>query len=363
VDDGVLKAPPLSVPSVPRHWRWIRYAACLGGAGWLASCAVLKPEKSVPNGGVESYERVTLGGISQAIQIRGERPDLPVLLFLHGGPGIPEMPVSRLYGGLEKEFIVVQWDQRGSGLSYDPSISPEQMKLKNFVSDTLELTALLKKRFGRKQIYLAGFSFGSEIGILTVKQQPESFAAYISISQFLDLQKSETILDLENRQLAKKEGDWKTFNRLEEIGPPPYPTDALAAEVNQITFDQVKRHMPNHVGTLRYLSLVPGSKAYHFTDLVKAAKGRKFVSKAVEDEFYHIDISPRVREIDVPCYFLVGRWDRLLSATLVERYEKSLIAPKGKSIHWFEHSGHAPHLEEPAEFVRVMAGIKKQNSN
>jgi pimeloyl-ACP methyl ester carboxylesterase len=43
----------------------------------------------------------------------------------------------------------------------------------------------------------------------------------------------------------------------------------------------------------------------------------------------------------------------------VERYEKQLIAPKGKSVHWFEHSGHAPHLEEPEEFVKTLRGIKE----
>lgn len=324
----------------------------------LISCGNFLPEKAVPIGGVESYERVMLGGVSQTIQIRGQRTDLPVLLFLHGGPGIPEMPVSRIYGGLEKEFIVVHWDQRGTGLSYDPAIPTTEMKVENFVNDTLELTDLLKKRFGRQKIYLAGFSFGSEIGILAVKRKPENFQAYIGISQFLDLQRSEEILDQESRKLAKKEGDLKTLYRLEEIGPPPYLTEKLSAEVNQLMADQVKHHTPNRMGTLRYVALIPGSEAYRFPDLMKAVKGRKFVVNAVADEFLYVDITSRVGKLDVPCYFLLGRWDRLLSTTLVDRYQQKLIAPKGKSVHWFNHTGHAPHLEEPQRFVDVMGEIK-----
>jgi pimeloyl-ACP methyl ester carboxylesterase len=351
----------LKMPFVPLLLRVVifRFGVIVLAAGGLVSCGSFSPEKPVPVGGVETYERVTLGGVSQAIQIRGERSDLPVLLFLHGGPGIPEMPVSRIYGGLEKEFIVVHWDQRGTGLSYDPSIPAAEMKVENFVNDTLELTELLKKRFNRKKIYLAGFSFGSEIGILAVKRKPENFQAYIGISQFLDLQKSEEILDRECRQLARDEGDLKTLHRLEEIGPPPYRTDKLGAEVNRLMADQVKRHTPHQMGTLRYVALVPGSKAYRFPDLMKAVKGRKFVVNAVADEFLYVDITPRVRELEVPCYFLLGRWDRLLSATLVERYEQDLIAPKGKRVYWFDHTGHAPHLEEPGRFVEVMGEIRK----
>ncbi|MHC4769106.1 MAG: alpha/beta fold hydrolase, partial [Planctomycetota bacterium] len=64
--------------------------------------------------GVESLERVTLGGIPQWILVRGWDRHSPILLFLHGGPGFPEMAVSHLFSAkLEKHFTVVHWDQRG----------------------------------------------------------------------------------------------------------------------------------------------------------------------------------------------------------------------------------------------------------
>jgi hypothetical protein len=43
-----------------------------------------------PNG-IASLERTHIGGVDQYILIRGNDASLPVLLFLHGGPGMPAM--------------------------------------------------------------------------------------------------------------------------------------------------------------------------------------------------------------------------------------------------------------------------------
>lgn len=72
-------------------------------------------------GGIATLEPVTIGGETQWISIRGQNPDAPVLLFLHGGPGSSDIPLTRKYfaGTIESHFVVVNWDQRGAGKSYD----------------------------------------------------------------------------------------------------------------------------------------------------------------------------------------------------------------------------------------------------
>src|SRR4051794_7467911 len=71
-------------------------------------------EISTPNAVVES-RFVTVGGVEQWLQIRGEDRANPVLLVLHGGPGSPYSIFTPLLRSWERHFTVVHWDRRGAG--------------------------------------------------------------------------------------------------------------------------------------------------------------------------------------------------------------------------------------------------------
>ncbi|MBU4527112.1 MAG: hypothetical protein KUA37_08585 [Desulfomicrobium sp.] len=72
-------------------------------------------------------ERVTIqiGGIQQGMFIQSVDPSNPVLLFLHGGPGMVEFFMEQSYPtGLHEHFTMVWWEQRGAGMSFSTDIPP-----------------------------------------------------------------------------------------------------------------------------------------------------------------------------------------------------------------------------------------------
>ncbi len=105
--------------------------------------------------------------------MRGRSAESPILLKLHGGPGQAEMATVRLNGLLENDFVVVDWDQRGSGKSRAAIRPATAMNVGQLVADTIELTEHLTQRFGRRKLIVVGHSWGSVLGLMAVQRRPD----------------------------------------------------------------------------------------------------------------------------------------------------------------------------------------------
>ena len=132
-----------------------------------------------------SEERfIMINGIDQWVTIKGERSK-PVILFLHGGPGSPISPYAdAIYGSWEKDFILIQWDQRGTGKTYGKNAPAEldavylksnPLTIEQMVSDGIVLTEYLAKYLGKEKFIVFGSSWGSELGVSMVIKTPGSF--------------------------------------------------------------------------------------------------------------------------------------------------------------------------------------------
>lgn len=157
--------------------------------------------------GISSMEKVRLGGVEQVISIHGADSTKPLLLILHGGPGFSELLLFRSYNReLERDFVVVHWDQRGAGLSYDPAMPASALSISQLTSDAYQLVSLLKQRFGRKKIFLLGHSWGTVLGALLARDYPEDFYAYVGVGQMVNLvegEKASLAYVLDKAQKAK----------------------------------------------------------------------------------------------------------------------------------------------------------------
>src|ERR1700761_2926444 len=161
-------------------------AIALTGVLGIAAIVALRPGFTLPilrNGSVASLEQVELNGAPQWILIRG-RPDKPILLFLHGGPGMPVMYLAHAFQHLlENDFLVVHWDRRGAGKTYPRTKDPAVLRTSQEVADSVELVHLLTQRYGQQRVIVVGHSYGSYLGIALVEQYPELVRAYVGVGQ------------------------------------------------------------------------------------------------------------------------------------------------------------------------------------
>lgn len=118
---------------------------CIAGLAALLLLSIWISSGNTPEGGTKIAKKgwANIGGIQQGYFIRGEDERNPVILFLHGGPGSPELPMIK-DTELEKHFTVCYWDQRGTGMTFSPDTDPATMTTAQFVEDTRQLTDSLR---------------------------------------------------------------------------------------------------------------------------------------------------------------------------------------------------------------------------
>jgi pimeloyl-ACP methyl ester carboxylesterase len=316
-----------------------------------------------------SLEKIKIGNINQWISIRGKNTDNPILLYLHGGPGTPVMPLFRHFQApLEEYFIVIQWEQRGAGKSFSWKIPKETMTIEQFISDLHELIEILMKRFKKEKIFLMGHSWGSVLGTYMVQQHPELFYAYIGVGQASDTIETEKIMYQFVLNRSKKINNKKGLKKLEKIGPPfhglqpPYKSFYKGGYISKMSvYGLVAKYggliysAKDYKTFLRlFLKYLPKFRPeYSIVDLFRMIQGNIFSTKIMMKELLTVNLFEQVPELEVPVYTLMGRYDYNWSAELAKKYFDTLKAPKKEFI-WFENSAHAPNGEEPEKFNKIV---------
>jgi pimeloyl-ACP methyl ester carboxylesterase len=92
---------------------------------------------------------------------------------------------------------------------------------------------------------------------------------------------------------------------------------------------------------------------YGLLDKVNWLRGLVEVFDHVYPQLADVEFRTQATELDVPVYFIVGRWDVNAMTALVEDYYAVLDAPH-KELIWFEGGMHPPIWDEPQHFVDVM---------
>jgi pimeloyl-ACP methyl ester carboxylesterase len=306
-------------------------------------------------GGIDEGMYVKIGGIEQWIQIRGEDRNNPVLLCLHGGPGATWTPLTALFVPWEKQFTVVQWDQRGAGKTLEATGDSvaNTMSVDRMTQDGIEVSEFLRSHLQKDKVILLGHSWGSILGIHMVRQRPDLFYAYVGTGQVANLQKSIEIGYASVLGKARTADDKKAVGELQRIGSPPYDS---ADKV--MTYFKWLGHYEGEADRAAESSLLGkmifGAPNFSLRDISSRNRGFfQIPTWRLYQEMLNTDLASLGTDFKVPIFLFQGTEDEVTAAALAKEYFEEINAPHKEYVA-FDGVGHFAVWSTPDKFLREL---------
>jgi|SoiMethySBSTD1v2_1073268.scaffolds.fasta_scaffold61681_3 proline iminopeptidase len=302
---------------------------------------------------IEEASFITIGGIEQWVTIRGDDRRNPVLLLLHGGPGDVQSPFISTYAPYEKDFVLVQWDQRGAGQTFAKNGATGVTREK-LIADGIDLAEQLHERFPRAPLILFGHSWGSIIATGMVQQRPELFAAYVGTGQVTAWANLVQFQFDFLKQRYKDKGDTAALAALEAIGKPdPKNVDQYFG------FSRPIRQNMNASDTAWLTGGMKNSyTANGVTEAASKAIGDGMIASggALIDASVATDLPATATSFKIPYYVIQGRHDLFSPTPLVEAYFNKISAPKKRLI-IIEDAGHFALSTHQADVIAALKTV------
>lgn len=322
----------------------------LAGAADAASPAAVC--RSGPDGRRALQEQgfVRLNGVEQWVTVDSADCRLPVLLFIHGGPGNPLSPfAASLYGAWSQHATLVQWDQRGAGRSYGRQLPVRELAPDEFEATPLTLALMaedgialaehLRERLGQRKLILTGSSWGSALAVEMAWRRPDLFHAYVGVSQLVgpaDLAASYTLA----LQRARELGDNPALATLQALGAPPWTDPRSFGKLRRLLRGyEARRTEPGPAWRP-----APGYDGPQDAAAYEAGEDfsfLKFVGLKGDGMLWQMDLMAQRTQLQLPVFLVQGEEDLLTPPAVTRAYFERLSAPR-KQLVTVPRAGHDP---------------------
>lgn len=350
------RAPRLKVSAVVAAAFFLLPATSAFAQAGLAATACASAQARLDEKGF-----VSIGGIEQWVTVKGDSCANPVVLFIHGGPGNPLSPYSdKMFGAWTRDFTIVQWDQRGSGMTFGRSPPPPDaaLTIRQMSDDGAELAAWLAHRLGKKKVILWGSSWGSILGVHMAKAHPELFYAYLGTSQLVSFRENQAVGYAKLLTVARAADDKASLAVLEGVGAPPWTDPRSFGKVRRVIrkFEAKVTTAPPDAwwkpaaeyATPKAQADYEAGEDFSFLNFV-GLKGDGMASQ--------VDLPKLGTDFAIPMFFVEGAQDLLATPDVARRYYDSLKAPQ-KDMVILERAGHDPNQDVvDAEFKMLKERI------
>ena len=274
--------------------------------------------------------------------------------MLAGGPGGSEIGSMRNFGeGLERDFVVATWDQRGTGKSAGELSRTSTMTVDQMVSDTIDVTNYLRKRFHEGKLYLVGNSWGTILGVLAAQKHPELAHAFVGSGQMVSPTDTDRMFYEDTLKWAQQTGHTDVVKTLRRNGPPPY--DDLWKCETALSHEHDWNPHPG-LATFQKKGEMPGNilvKEYDLMEKLHTLPGFMDSFSMLYPQLHKLDFRNTARTLNVPVYLVQGAHEARGRAVLADQWYALLTAPH-KQRFVFNRSGHKALFEEPGRFHQLM---------
>lgn len=301
---------------------------------------------------ISALEQVDINGTGHELMIRGKDKNNPVIIFVHGGPGVSEIPYAAKYQDLlERDFTIVHYDQRASGKSYHFGEDYSSLSTDLLVNDLLELTDYISARFHQKKVILVGHSFGTYVGIQAAQRAPEKYEAYIGIGQMSNMVESE--LDGLNYTIeqAKLRGNTTDADYLQGLAEKVRSGKMLTPRQYVRKYGGAARLIDDNADLIKGFLLRP---EYNLLDIIRYLRSVAYAQDVLIGQSLRKPLPTFVTKLDLPVYFIMGKYDYMTSTISAKAYFDQIDAAR-KEFMAYDQSAHYPQFEEKEKFSKWMA--------
>lgn len=302
-------------------------------------------------------EYIDVSGEQQYLLHYPANGEKPLLLFLHGGPGMAESVFAYAFqDGLADYFSTVYWDQRGAGKTLaKSSCRSSYPTVEELLGDMRIVVGYLKQTYKKQKVAILGHSWGSMLGTLFAQKYPEEVECYIGAGQIIDILENERHGYNKLKEMIHKANNRKDLERLARIGE--YPEAAYSKEmikkIQQIRILQGKYRLGMDFKPV--IKALLRSPVFRLPDILSLVRGMSN-NKPVWNYLFSHTLLHAVPAYEVPVFYILGDRDFQAPQPIASQYFDSVQAP-AKKKYIIQDAGHFMMLDQPAAYREILAEI------
>src|SRR5262245_28147064 len=265
-------------------------------------------------------------GSTQRIRLCAARAELPPLLVVQAGPGLPLLHEATKFQrrlNLERDFLVSYWEQRGCGVA-----SAQDARTVSLQRQVDDLRAVLQwlQRQTSQPVVLFGISLGGAIVLRAAEYERDRCRAVVVVSPDLHTAMSDAAAHNFLQQQSGRPGNGRLSERVKKLPHPPYIEPAVLQQRARLLADLGTIERGKTFTALLREMLFSMVRTYGLVGVVKALRNMNLIQRKMLPELVSLDLLTNRPHVAIPVHYVFGEQDALNPATLVNQLSAAVAA-------------------------------------